>query len=367
MKMFPWGWHIASGWVLTSLVVGCQMQPLPDVLAQDPVAGSSPSQGADISLDLPEAWGGAVRCSKSGCLLGAVEHEKNKAVLYRLEGRTARILDRQPVAYHPDSAVWLADHLLAVAVEASGGIDLFRVVDDRLVSAHQVAVGFPPRDVIMVRSQSGRYQLLATPYGGAEVAWIDWREDNHEAAKVQKVSWCRSPWHPVRVDKLPRSASGGIAVACLDDRKVVAVSDVDLMAPPQVLANFPVVPRQARPTPSGLWLYVALETGGRNARIHMESGELQWISAPPTGAAAVAPLADDLVIWGDDSRLTLQRLGAKGEVLEIRVLRSSGFSTSLQLQDVDGDGQSDLIVLNSTGKHADVIYGPLWDRAQTGN
>ena len=62
-------------------------------------------------------------------------------------------------------------------------------------------------------------------------------------------------------------------------------------------------------------------------------------------------------------RLALQRLDAQGAVLETRGLRTSGFSTSLQLLDVDGDGQLDVVVLNSSGKRSVVIYGPLWERA----
>ena len=81
------------------------------------------------------------------------------------------------------------------------------------------------------------------------------------------------------------------------------------------------------------------------------------------GAVSVALLADDLVVWGEDSRLRLQRIDAKGAVVETRELATSGFSTGLQLVDLDGDQELDLMVLNSSGKRADVIYGPLWDAA----
>lgn len=154
-----------------------------------------------------------------------------------------------------------------------------------------------------------------------------------------------------------------MAAACLDGKKVVAVPEADLFGAPKVLASFDAVARQARPAPSGKWLYVALETGGRNARINMESGELQWIAAAPTGAVSVAPLADDLVVWGDDRQLTLQRLDAQGAVLETRALPTSGFSTGLQLVDVDKDGALDAVVLNSSDKRSDILFGPLWEHA----
>lgn len=205
--------------------------------------------------------------------------------------------------------------------------------------------------------------MLATPYIGSEVVWMDWQERAPGQAQVRRSRWCKSPWHPAKVTRLPKAQSGGVVVACLDDRRVIAVPSDNLTGAPRVLASFSAVPRQVRPSPSGRWLYVALETGGRNARIDMETGELQWIEASPMGSVSVALLADDLVIWGEDSRLRLQRIDAKGAVLETRELATSGFSTGLQLVDLDGDKQLDLVVLNSTGKRADVLYGPLWDAA----
>ena len=358
-----WLGRLAGVAAVLLALVGCQVAP---VVPAPEAAQAEPKEVAPqvIHLDLPDVWGGQVLCSASNCLLGAVEHENNKLSLLRLKGRTATLLDRQSVAYHPDSAAWLSPQLLVAAVENSLSLDIFRVSDGRLARLAQVKVGFEPRDVIPLPAPPGQYRMLATPYGGREVAWVDWSEQQPQAAQVRKTTWCQTPWHPTRVSQLPQSAQGGIAVACLDGKKVVAVSEADLYATPKVLASFTVIPRQVRPSPSGLWLYVALETGGRNARIQMQTGELQWIAGDPRGASAVAPLADDLIIWGDDQRLTLQRLDETGGVLQTRELRTSGYSTSLQLQDIDGDGHQDILVLNSAGKRADVIYGPLWEQAQ---
>ncbi|MFZ1499881.1 MAG: hypothetical protein WAT33_08660, partial [Giesbergeria sp.] len=97
---------------------------------------SSPQAPADAAqrtaISVPEAWGGQVRCGATGCLLGAVEHEESTVVLHRLANRTGQLLDRQKVAYHPDSAVWLADDLLAAAVETTASIDVFRLMGDKL-------------------------------------------------------------------------------------------------------------------------------------------------------------------------------------------------------------------------------------------
>lgn len=350
---------VLLGSALSALLAACQT-PRPvdgEVVVPD-------SQASHVRFELPEAWGGEVRCGAQGCFLGAIEHENNKVVVYRLQGRTVRLLDRQPVAYHPDSAVWLSDNLLGAAVEEGGEIDIFRLEGERLMRVHKIHVGFSPRDVILLQAQEGHFRLLATPYEGTEVAWLDWYEDNRAAAQVQRTVLCRTPWHPTRVSRVPNAQGGGIAVACLDDKSVIYVPGMDATAQAVVLARFSSIPRQVRPSPTGRWLYIALETGGRNARVHMETGELQWISAPPTGFVSVAALSDDLVLWGDSQQIFLQRLGAAGNVLEARKLVSSGFSTSLQLLDLDKDGHQDLVVLNSAGKEADVFYGPLWELAQ---
>lgn len=361
--------RLMLGVVLGALLGGCQTQPrnvagqvvTPKAVASG--AGATADKGR-LQLDLPDAWGGDVRCSKLGCLLGAVEHEKNTVVVHRLEtNRTSRLLSKFSVPYHPDSVAWLEDDVLAAAVEDGSTVDLFRLVDEKLVKLQGVTVEFGPRDVTVIKAAAGRYRLLATPYSGNKVAWIDLPDGVAGAAKVTQANWCKSPWHPAKVTRLPKMSGGGVVVACLDDRRVVAVPDSNLMATPIVLATFNAIPRRAAPSPSGRWLYVGLETGSRNARIDMQTGELQWIAASPNGSVSVVALADDLVLWGEDGRLVMQRLDAQGAVLESGELLASGFSTDLQVIDVDGDGALDAVVLNSAGTKSDVIYGPLWEKA----
>ena len=339
-------------------------------------AGALPTKVERLSLDVPEAWGGEVRCAAAtGCRLVAVEHETSKVVLHQLEpGRTARLLDKQTVAYHPDSAVWLSDDLVVAAVEISSSLDVFRVEGERLRRVDQIPVNMQPRDVVVVSAQEGRYRMLATPYSGTEVVWVDYAPGDPGATRVTRRKWCEAPWHPERVSRAPGAASGGLAVACLDEKRVLFVPDHDLLGEPQTLVKLPgelsIVPRRAKASPSGRWLYVALETGYRNLRVDMDSGAFQWVVSPLVGAVSALPLSDDLVVWGDDAQLFMQRLGPQGEVLETRWLPVGGFATQLQLQDVDGDGEPDLIVLNSASARekktgVEVIYGPLWERAQT--
>ena len=157
----------------------------------------------------------------------------------------------------------------------------------------------------------------------------------------------------------------GAVVACRRDFRVLYVSASNWAAPPVELARVGSVARQAQPSPSGQWVYVAVEVGQRNARINMDTGETQYLTAPnEPGNVSVSPVSDDLVVWGGGASLALQRLDASGQALQTRWLRPSGFPTGLQVLDLNGDGEPDLLVLNSAGQLADVFFGPLWDRAQ---
>lgn len=357
------------------LLAACQSIPVSQQPAQPGSINqrSVSSQVVRTGIDVPQAWGGELRCGAETCRLVAVEHEKSTVVLHELRGRQARLLDKQSVAYHPDGAIWLADDLVVAAVEASFTLDVFRVVQGRLQLLRQIPIGISPRDVVLVSASDGRFRLLATPYSGKEVVWVDYAPDQPEATRVQRAHWCEAPWHPVRVQRAPGAPAGGVVAACLDEQRVVLVPEGDLLGTARTLFKVPgevrIVPRNARPSPSGRWLYVALETGGRNLRFNMDNGELQWIVAPqPVGTVSVMPLADDLVVWAADSRLYLQRLDAEGVVLETRWLPADGFATSVQLIDADADGVQDLVVYNSAAlpkkMGVEIVYGPLWEQAQ---
>jgi len=334
-----------------------------------------PAQPERLALDVPIAWGGEVRCTTTyGCRLVAVEHENNAVVLHQLESnRTSRLLDKQPVAHHPDGVAWLADDLMVAAVEGTRSLDIYRVEDEKLRLLEQIDVGFSPRDVVLLNAAQGRYQLLAAPYSGKEVVFVDYTLDTSTNLIARSV-WCEAPWHPVRVERAPNFPKGGVAVACLREQQVLFAPHDAAKQTPQVLFKIPgetwIVPRQARISPSGRWLYVALETGRRNARIDMNSGAAEWIAAPVPGAVSVLPVEDDLVIWGFGVSLYIQRLGPLGEILETRWLDTAGFPTGLQWQDVDDDGEPDLIVFNSlslpkTNAGVEIIYGPVWEKAQS--
>lgn len=349
--------HALFGMLAGLLLMGCQAGPSGVEPPVDVVRSSS------IAIAAQEVWGGEVRCQPAGCRLALVEHEANEVVLHSLQGRQAKALDRVKVGYHPDAARWLSDDLVAAAVEGSSSIDIFRVVGDKLTRLQQVPVGFSPRDVMLVAREDGRYRLLATPYLGSNVAWIDWVDSDPSAVKIQSQRLCRTPWHTRKVPTAPSGRGEGVIVGCLDDMNVVYIPGLAPGAVPVVIARFDSVPRNVVPSPSGRWWYVALETGGRNARIDALNGTVQWLNAPIWGAVSAAPLTDDMVAWGEDQRVFLQRYDDAGAILETRTLPASGFPTGLQLIDADADGVTDLVIYNSAGERVDVHFGPIWDLA----
>ena len=309
-------------------------------------------------------WGAALECASSpssaSCLLAVIEHKTNQVTLHRIDGRDIQRLAEYPVATHPDGVAWLAPGLLVAAVEMSYGLDFFRWDGVRLTRIAQVPVGFTPRDVTVVSTAQGRYRLLATPYDGDKVAVVDWAEG--EAPRVTPLNWCREPWHPVFARQIPGIVGQGVVVACRRDKLVVAIP-ADMASPPVTLARFDDAPRRVVLSSSGEWLYVALELGGRNARIHMQTGELQWLASSQQGSYTVGLLDEDTVIWGQSGRLLLQRLDARGQVRETRALPVGGFNAGLLLHDLDGDGATDAVVLSESSLESTILYGPLWSAA----
>ena len=342
---------------LTLILGGCQTEPM---VTQMPVSSGVPNW---LQVHAPEAWGGEVRCSPLVCRLAVVEHEVNAVVLHELQGRTTKAIGRHSVAYHPDAARWISADLVVAAVEGASGIDVFRVINGQLTRIQQISIGFAPRDVMLIKRDGDRYVLLATPYSGEKVAWIDWVDGNVAATQVHAQRWCRTPWHPRLVPSGPNGAGHGLIVACLDDQVIAFIPGATSTSDPITVARFTQVPRHVVPSPSGKWWFVALETGGKNARVNAATGDVQWLAAPTWGGVSAAPLSDDLVVWGEDQRVYLQQYKPDGEVIETRMLKASGFPTGLQLIDADLDGLTDLVIYNSAGDHVDVHYGPLWDRA----
>ena len=348
-----------AGFLIFNALVGCQTRPLEYFEPQSTVAATD-SKGYQV--DAPDVWGGDVRCSADACLLALIEHENGVLRVYELDRVGARLMASQSLSYHPDAAAWINEHLIAATVESTQTVDVFSYSDSKLTPVTRIPVGFQPRNVILTHSEEGRYELLATPYSGDVVAWIDLDERNPANAFVRRERWCKAPWNPVSAQKYPGGAGPGIVVACRDDRKLIARANAK-MAEPRVLAEFSPVPSMVGTSPSGEWLYVAFELGGKNLRINTHTGVQQWMPASLEGSVAVVALSEDIIIWAEDSKIKLQKIDEAGIVLETRWLPTSGFSTKIQLIDIDRDGEKDLVVLNSAGNHSDILFGPLWENA----
>lgn len=357
-------------WVVclaTLCLAGCGVGT---VSVSDRTGDTAAETGLIQHIESPDVWGGEVRCSPAGCLLALVEHELGFLAVYQLGRNGAKMLDKHPLAYHPDFAIWLSDTVLVAAVEHSTSLDVFHLENNRLVPKAQIPLGFQPRSVSLLTSQNGVHRMLATPYSGARVAWVEWDENNPSKILVKNDQWCEAPWFPVTAINIPGAIGPGLVVACRGDGSLFAVSGSMLEQEKTVkslLAKFPQVPSMVAVSPVGEWMYVALETGAKNARIHTVTKALQWLDATPEGSVAVRVLPDGTVVWAEDGRLKLDRFDAQGRLLESRWLPTSGFSTSVQLIDVDGDKNLDAVVLNASGPRSDIIYGPLWSNAKQFN
>ena len=357
------GWSAAKG-CATVLAIAALAACQTAVPAQDAVV----PQRESLTLPAHHAWGGDARCDANECRIVFVEHEGNAVTLHRIDSkRNSQLLDRVQVGYHPDSAKWLNDHLVAATVEDTQSIDVFDASHGKLRLLQQITVGFAPRDLHVVERSADSFTLVVSPYSGDDVVWLTISKDGRTLISKTSEAWCRSPRHPVLLPSGWMGAGPGVAVGCDRDFRLLFRS-LDLGTPlrvPTQISRFDNVPRQVMPSPSGQWLYVTQELGGRNARINTRTGATQWIKAPRWGAVSVMPITDDFVAWGEGERVYLQQIDGSGGVTEERWLPVSGFPTQLQVIDLDRDAEPDLIVFNSAGDRVDVIFGPLWQKSNS--
>lgn len=341
-------------------LLGCQMQH----------AGVNGSDHGDAAGEImhriyaPEPWGGDVRCGVHGCLLGVVEHENNILALHKIENKSSALLAKYPVGYHPDSAFWINDDYLVVAVEFSQSLDIFRIRGNNLELERQIFFNFRPRNGLSIKNQDGTFTILAVPYNGKNIGWFKFDPAKSSDQIVSEVALCEAPWHPVPISSYLGNQKTAIVVACRGEGTIMIFSPMGGKADSRTIATFKDVPRQVKPSPDGEWLYVALEVNGSNARINMKNGSVQRLSIPGNGSYSVGPLKDQTVAWGGSGKVYLQKIGENGEIQAQKILKSSGFSSDLKVYDLNNDDFEDLIIFNSVNQHVDVIYGPLWSAAQ---
>lgn len=341
----------------------CQMQPA----SIDDQNNYSKPPKESIKIEAPFAWGGEGRCSALGCLLGLVEHENNMVAVHKIQGNTSTVLGKVPVGYHPDSAFWIDDEYLGAAVEFSQSLDIFKIQTNKIEKIAEHQFSFRPRNGLLVEKANEEYTLLAVPYSGSKIGWVKFNINNKTEVKTTETTWCEAPWHPSLVDYYPGGGKKAVAVACRGDGHIIAAPVYGDNWPIKTLATFKDVPRQVKPSPSGKWLYVSLELNEYNARINMLTGAVQKIKIPGNGSFSVAPISDDFVAWGVSNKIYLQKINDDGEVMEQRFLATSGFSSDLKKYDINKDGYDDLIVFNSNNEFVDILFGPLWDRANVSN
>jgi DNA-binding beta-propeller fold protein YncE len=311
----------------------------------------------ESSIKIPStySWGGEARCnSAKECYVILVEHEASNVVLYKIENNKVKVLDKVAVAYHPDSAKWINDNTIIAAVEASASLDVFQIESEKLKLIKKIDIGFQPRDILVVASDGKNFRMVATPYSGKSVVWVDMNLNDMQKVNLRRQDWCGSPWHPA---KATMNDTNGLIVSCLDSKQVLFVKNMN-EAPIEVY-KFENVPRMVKASPSGKWLYVALELGGRNARIHTQTREFQWLDAPGWGGVSIEFVTDGKVIWGDDKRVFIQDYDETGKVLTQSQIPASGFPTMIQYIDINSDGEKDLIVFNETDVPSDIYFGPI--------
>lgn len=318
--------------------------------------------------DRTDPWGGAILQQEAGSLIGLALHTDNEFGVWHVNAkREVSLLARSETGYHPDGvAVWDAARFV-VAVEGERKLQLWRVEGDRLLKEQELFTTFPVRDVRVADFDGdGFSDVLLTPYDGerAEVVW-----GNAEFLSEQStfISAGRSPWHPVLMDW---SGNGlpDILWAELDTGAVRLLRNMgDRVFERDALHRVSgVTARQLAVGDvdgNGLAdIVVAVEIGASEVLLQNENGlfdvELLPAPAPELGFVSAAVMPDGTVALGAEGKIVLFRRqeGAWSQ----RELPAHSLPTPIEVADVDGDGESDLVIYHSAGSGAKVFFGPLW-------
>ncbi len=310
-----------------------------------------------LKIPARNTWDGDVVCHENRCRILVVEHSDSFFAVHEVNGRQVKKIDRVPAGFHPDSAKWINHTHFVGAIEIPSVLRYYRLDSTAIEQLAEVAVDFQPRYVhLLTAADQPTVKLMLTPYRGRRVAVVEL--DTRSGTFADTVVYhetCETPWHPVNLPA--ESHEWRVAVGCLDDKRLVQIESQSGVISTQTLYEFRHVPRSLYV--DNEYLYIALELGGYVARENMRTGQRQMLKAPRWGAFAVAKLEDDVFVWGEDDRVFIQKYDAKGEVLCQDELPTSGMSTTLRIVDLDGDGEKDLVVFNSTGRHVDIHFGPL--------
>lgn len=351
------------------LLLGCGGIPTEPTASEAKVA----SGGALVLKSAEGVWGGDVLAGKDGATwVAAALHVENQLGMWKIDS------DRRATAppllgetgYHPDGVAAWDESSVAVAVEGSRRLQLWRVQEDQLVKEADFPTVFAARDVVVADLDGdGHRDVVLAPYAGEMLA-VMWGQGGFEFSEVQMLRGGASGWHPVAVDfdgdgrldllwaeldtgvvRLARN-EGGRSFTVSQIHKVkgftarqLAVGDVD---------------RDGR-----LDIAIAVEIGDAEVLLTQADGSFVTRTIKPRalGHIGVAVDKDGTVSLSDEGEVTLFRL--EGEGWARRRVPVASMPAPIALAHVDRDEHQDLMVYHSSGSGGVWVYfGPVWDRAE---
>lgn len=343
--------------------------------------------GAEIErlqIAIGEPWSVAVKTDDDGATIASISHSEGYLAVWEIDRERGLELQHQEnVGFHPDFVRWVdwdddgdSDELL-VTVEGRKKVQLWRDGFMGLSKIGEITTADAPQTLQIVDLDAdGHRDLIIGPYDEERVT-LYWGNgdgaftfdepsyvDAHKAPTYpQPVDWdgdgrtdiVWSNWETGTVQLTRNTGS----------RKFIAVSlhDVEDAAPRQV--RVADLDRDGHPD-----MIVALEVG-KAARILYNDGRgllrgSEDIPAPTIGySEAIATEDADgelLLAMSEVDQVVFAKRDGDGWAL--RRVAVSGLLLDLQFADLDADGHLDLLLPNTGGRQIEVLFGPLWQRAE---
>lgn len=350
------------------LMVGCGGIPA------DPTdAGGKVATGGALVLESAEGiWGGDVLRRNDGTTwVAAALHVENKLGMWKIDPdtRTASAPLLGETGYHPDGvAVW-DDSSVAVAVEGIKRLQLWRLIEGRLLKEADLPSPFGARNVLVADLDAdGKRDIVLAPYAGDEVAVL-WGLGGFAFSPPQMLRGGPSGWHPVAVD-IDGDGDLDLLWAELDTHTVrLARNEGGRQFSVSELQQVTGV--TARQLAVGdvnrdgiLDIAVAVEIGDSKVLLGQTDGSYVVEKIPPRslGYVGVAIDGDGTVALSEENIVTLYKWSESGWMR--RELPVAGMPTPIAFDRVDRDEHDDLVVYHSSGKGGvRIFYGPVWDVA----
>jgi len=358
-----------------AMLTGCASQP------EQPSPQKLPKTHQEIVLDLAptnalrptsDPWGGVVIDTPQGKLLAAALHEDNALGVWLIsKNRSVREVGVVPVGYHPDAVTSMGGNIVAVAVEGAGQIAFWQINETTAPSKlKEISTPFPTRDVVAHDiDQDGQQDLVLAPYKGEQVA-ILWGQGNMQFSTPQFLQAAAIPWHPRIVDWNQDGCpdliwsdwdTGSVRLYLNEGKrkfKLEMLQPAQTGAPRQTGVGD--INRDGKPD-----AVMAMSTG-KKARVLFNQGAnppvIEDIPAPAWGYVAAEVLNDGTLVLPEEQRIILAR--KEQENWSYRQLPTGSLPTPILLNDIDSDGQQDIVVFHSAGGGISITYGSLWDHAQ---